>query len=275
MLNQEYLTLMESVSGFAKKAGLNTDNLYSDTYEPKPSGQEKWNLSVSWKTLLGNSCILYSSKDELKPDFDNRLYAQVITDSKEQIRAYEKKAQEKGAEYFSKKVVALAGVEPSPEFLALSTVEQVEYALHEAFHNTLKTVSEKETPHLPWDDEEAAALVVGYIGAIHFFKGTELEDAAIAHWQKYLGLASSVNRLYKELDETLGFGFRVDEHRHQMSQERILQERDEVLERARQELGDKLGGPINNAFFVYWHYFYGDMEKMYGKVKEMENLETL
>lgn len=271
MLNQDYLNLMGSVAGFAKKAGLNTDNLYSTTYEPTPPKQEKWNLAVSWKTLLGNDSILYSPKDERKPDFDKQLYLSVINGSKEQIEAYEKRAQEKGAEYFSKKIVALESIEPSPEFLALSTVEQVEHALHEAFHKTPKIFFGKEMPHLPWDEEEPAALVAGYLGTIHYFKGTELEDAAIAHWQKYLGLATSVNRLYKELDKTLGFGFRVDEEGLQMPQERILKERDAVLEKARQELGDQLGGPINNAFFLYWHYFYGELENMYNKVRETED----
>jgi|GEM_PF-1779713 len=275
MLNQDYLNLMSSVSEFAKKAGLNTDNLYRTTYEPKTQGQENWNLSVSWKTLLGNNGILYSPKDERKPDFDKRLYLPVINDSREQIAAYEKKAQEKGAEYFSKKIVALEDVEPSPEFLALSTVEQVEYAFHEAFHNTSKTAFGKETPHLPWDEEESAALVAGYLGAIHYFKGTELEDAAMAHWQKYFGLATSFNRLYKDLDKTLGFGFRVDENGLQMSQERVLQEREIVLEKARRELGDQLGGPINNAFFLYWHYFYGKLEKTYNKVRETDDFESI
>ncbi|MFH0936194.1 MAG: hypothetical protein V1815_00765 [Candidatus Woesearchaeota archaeon] len=272
MKYNEYLQLMKSVSDFGKKSDLNTDNLYKNNYTP--TDHEKWVISVSWKTSIDNSDILYSSMDEYKPDFDKSLKFPIVVGSKEQIKSYEKKAEEQDAEYFSKKSIAFDGfIQPSSEFLALNTVEQVEYALHEAFHNTPKLFFGKEQAKLFPEYEEASAFVIGHIGSIHYFNETELKPQAIAHLQKHLNLANLVNRFYNELEEVLSF--RAGTDKKPISQEQKMIDREKLLEKARKELGNNLGGPINNAFFVYWNYFYGKVGKMYGKIRDLNDFKKI
>ncbi|MBI3190885.1 hypothetical protein HYZ41_04240 [archaeon] len=268
MNHEEYLQLMKSVSSFGKRHGLNIDKLYRDNYTS--TDYENWVISVSWKTRLDNSNILYSHEDEYSSDFDTRLKFPIVVGPRKQIDKYRIMSEEKCAEYFSKKSIASNGfVQPSPEFLALSTVEKVEYTLHEAFHNTSKLFFGNKQDNLPPAYEEASALTIGYVGCVHYFDLTDLKPQAIAHCQKYLNLARLVNGFYNELNEVLGF--RIGEDKSIIQNDQKMQEREELLERAKTKLGNELGGPINNAFFIYWNYFYEKLEKMHDKVRDLKD----
>ncbi|UCG95404.1 MAG: hypothetical protein JSV92_05215 [archaeon] len=265
MEHKEYVQLMRSVSDFARRYGLETTNLYSDK---NITNDDKWAISVSWKNRLSNNEILYSYIDEYKPDFDKKLKFPIVFGPREKIEEHMKMAEKKNADYFSKKAVSSDGhILPSPEFLDLSIVKKVEYALHEAFHNTPKLFFEEERDRISkWQYEEASAFFVGYLGAVHYFNEDGLRQQAIDHYQKNLNLGRSVNRFYNELDEILCF--RVGKDGTQLSQEIIMAEREEVLERAKKELKDNLGGPINNAFFVYYHTFFEKIDDVYEKIKD-------
>lgn len=268
MNHQDYLQLMGYVSEFGKKSGLNTSDLYRQSYTR--SSDESWSISVSWKESLDNNNLLYDYEDSLKPGFDKRLIKKIISCTKEEIQFFKKRVKKKDAEYFSKKETAFDGfVQPSPEFLKLTPVEQVEYALHEAFHNTSKSVYGEKNGKLPDRYEEESALIVGYIGCVHFFNGTEKEQEAVDHFQKNFKLVNNLNMFYKELDDTLAF--RVGEDKRPISSEQKIREKKEIIERAKKELGTELGGPINNAFFIYWNHFYHNFGQIYESIEKMND----
>lgn len=191
----------------------------------------------------------------MKPDFDRRLCFPIIAGTKEEIKELADKAAAKNADVFSKKVIAGNGyVQPNDEFLALDAVAQAEYAFHEAWHaKPKKDVFGREIPLFGPRLEEGCALAIGYSGAIDFFRGTEHEQDAIAHYEKNIALAKMANEFYKELDKI--YAFRVSKDGRPIPTEQVEMERDEVFRRARAELGNELGSPINNAFFVYWDHF--------------------
>ncbi len=272
MAKKKYLELMASVADFGKEAGLNTDKLYKGNYTPVEGDNHV--ISVSHKIQVDNSEILYSCMDEYNPEFDRRLKFPFIGGSEKQIERYKAMAIEKDAEYFTKKSVAFDGfVQPSPEFLAMGPVAQVEYAIHEAFHKTSKLFFGQKQHSLPPEHEEASALVVGYLGSIHYFKDSGLEQEAVDHWGKNFMLAKKVNQFSRELEETLSF--RCDDNKQPVSMEQKLEERQILLEKAGSEFKGELGGPVNNAFFVYWDYFYKQLEPIYNKVKESRDFKEI
>ena len=265
---EEYLDLMSSVSEFGMNAGLNTQDLYSKTLQNETLNL--WVISVSHKTSLDNYGILYSPRDEYKPNFNRQLTLPVIPAPLEQIEKYKARALEVDAEYFCKKCIASGGkVELSSDFLKLSKVEQVEYALHEAFHATSKQFFGRKVEQLSFEYEEGSALIVGYLGAVNYFRNTNLAEDAERHWQKHFTLARKVNKFVGELEEI--YAFRVGEDQRPVPQEQKLREKEELLKKARIELSDNLGTPINNAFFIYWHPFYCELEQMYDKVKNAKD----
>jgi len=161
---------------------------------------------------------------------------------------------------FIKSVYAWDGfIQPSPTFLSFSPVEQVEYALHEAYHQTKKDLFTRS-------DEEPHACVVGHLGAIDFFRGTNLEKAARSHWQRVLNFSKQVHDYYWNL---------FDLYKSENTREYKMAERERILSRAREEIGTSWGTQINNAFFVYWNYFYGGVERSYGFVEQMKDFKSV
>lgn len=271
-MNEKFNTLMQKVCQFAQDIDLNTTGLVRDRYDEKTCN--RWVISTSWKHLLDNSYILWDQKDEYSPTFNPLIRFPFVSGKKEEIESYKKRAEEKGAEWFSKQSIAFDGfVAPSPEFLAMTEIEQVEYALHESFHRTKKRWGNVERDHLSPEWEEARALVTGYIGATAFFGGSENESHARAHMEKHLDLARKVNQYYKQLDSVCGF--RIGKDCRPVPKEQILAEREEVLGRARKDLGSQLGTPVNNAFFIYWHHFDERFPQTYDKVKDLDVTEAV
>ena len=268
---QEYQLLMKSVSAFAGKIGLNPHGLYKETYNPS-TNEPSWVISVSWKDKLDGSDVLYTSDKKLEPKVRFKLEFPVITGIESEIKRYAKKAEDVGAEYFLKQSISSDEfVEPLPSFLGLSKVIQVEYALHEAFHVTSKYFMGREVQQIPVPmREEARAMIAGHIGAIAYFKGSDLEDEALSHWQKHLDFANKVIQFYKRLQEI--YTSKAENEGRYASQEQKLKEREEVFSTAREQFGNELGLPINNAFFRYWNYFYGVVPIEYKRVSGLENI---
>jgi hypothetical protein len=268
---QQYKDLMQSVSEFAGKVGLNNNGLYRDSYEPN-SKESPWVISVSWRNQLSGSRILYTPREDLDPNLRFKLEFPIIAGTKNETECYRRRAEEVGAEYFLKQSISADGfVQPSPEFLGLGKVRQVEYALHEAFHATSKDFMGNEVQHLPIpSEEEAYAMVAGHLGAIYYFKGSNLESQAVSHWQKHSDLVNKIVQFYRRLEGIYASG--GDGEGKPVSQEQILKEREIVLLEAREVLGNELGSPINNAFFRYWNYFYGGMPRVCQRVSKLENI---
>ena len=113
-------------------------------------------------------------------------------------------------------------------------------------------------------------MIDGHIGAIAYFKGSNLEDEALSHWQKHLDFANKVIKFYKRLQEI--YTSKAENEGRYASQEQKLKEREEVFSTAREQFGNELGLPINNAFFRYWNYFYGVIPREYKRVSGLENI---
>lgn len=269
----EYLTLMKSVSKFAGKIGLNPRGLYKETYNPS-TNETKWVISVSWKDNISNSGILCNPK-EVDPNTRFRLEFPFIIGTQSEIRGYAKKAEDAGAEYFLKQSIAGDGsVEPSPSFLDLSKVVQVEYAFHEAFHSATKDFLGTEFKHYPIPSkEEACAMIAGHLGAIAYFKGSPLEHEAESNWQKHFNLAKKVNKFHKRLRNLYSCRAKLDGSLIPLEQ--ILEEREEEFSDAKKSFGGELGGPINNAFFLYWDYFYGDITWEYKRLPQFGDIREI
>ncbi len=268
---EEYKTLMKSVSVFAEKIGLNNQGLYRETYEPS-TNEAKWVITVSWKNQLDCSGILYTPDQKLDPQTRFKLEFPIVVGTESEIKGYAKKAEEVGAEYFLKQSISNNGfVEPSPSFLGLGRVKQVEYALHEAFHVTTKYFMGREVPQIPIPmEEEACAMIAGHLGAFAFFKGSPLENEALLHYQKHFDLANKIVQFRKRLEDI--YKLRADSEESLISQKQKLKEREEVFSDAKEQFGDELGSPINNAFFRYWNYFYGAIPREYKRVSGLENI---
>lgn len=266
----EYKTLMNKVCEFANDMGLEASGLIKDNSDNDTVDRHV--ISVSSKFQLDDSDILYNFRDTLKSDFDKRLVFPVVGGTEQEILRYKKMAEEKGAEVFTKKSIAFDGfIRPTREFLALSEVEQVEYALHESFHRTKKKYCGRGVDHLSFD-EEPRAVIAGHLGAISFFEGTEREQEAKDHYVKHLGLARKVNKYYQELTDT--FRFRLGDDGRPLDLIHKLKDKDEVIRRAELDFKDQLGGPVNNAFFIYWNFFYCRVADTAGKVAEIKDIKT-
>ncbi len=248
---KEYAELMKSVANFASSIGLNTEDFYRCVHVPS---EDKWVISVSHKDYIGDKHILYSHKDTLKPDFDKRLLFPVFVGSREEINHHRKIAEDNDADIFIRKNIACEFVQPSPEFLALSKVEQVEYALHEAFHNTSKYFAGRKMPSLSRSLEEGSAFVAGHFGAVHYFKDTKLEKEAVRHCKKHIGLVRKFYKFYERLKGI--YNYRLDFQDKPISTEQVMQKREDILKEAKIEFKEELGRPVNNAFFLYYNYFY-------------------
>ena len=268
---REYQSLMSEVSNYCRQIGLEAEGLIKDVCSKQ---EDRWIISVSWKRLMDNSGILYDPRDEFKTNFQARLKFPSVTGTKTEIESYKRMAETKGAEWFAKKSISFDGfVEPSSDFLAMSRVEQVEYAFHESFHRTPKILGDRKVDHLPFAWEEPHAAVVGYLVAIGYFTGKNEEVQARRHWEKHLGLALKVNQFCQELGEV--YSLRLDKDNRPIGIQQTLIDREAVLERARSEMGINLGEPINNAFFLYWNYFYGGLHEAYEKVSHLTNIKDV
>jgi len=267
---QNYLELMKSVCDYAREIGLETEGLVREKHTPS---KEIWVISVSWKHLLDNSTILYNPIDRFKPNFKRELDSPVITGTRREVEGYRRRAEKESAEWFFKKSIAYGGfITPSPEFLALEEVEQVEVALHESFHRTRKRFGSREVLYLPcWEEEHA--LVAGNLATRDYFRNTPLEQEARKNVEKHLALVGKVNRFYEEISQVLSF--RVGEDRRPIPIEKKLEDREVILKRAKQDIGTELGLPINNAFFIYWHYFYSMLPAAYDRVKELGDIKEI
>ncbi len=164
---EEYESFMHSISESAGRVGLNSYNLYSDTCEQ--SQVDKWVISVSWKTSLDSWYILCSEDDP--ENLVRRFNYPFVVGTKEEIESYLRKAETVGAECFSKQSTAWNGfIQPSPQFMELSRVEQAEYAFHESYHSTKKCFLGWEVQHLPsGSEEEARAFVAGHLSMVNYF----------------------------------------------------------------------------------------------------------
>ena len=246
----EYPQLAKRVSKYASSIGLNTNRLFRNSCE---EGEEKWSLVVSRKDRLRKGALIDSPKDP-------RLNFVCKSITLNEMDEYHKIIDEANCEGFVKRNLAWEGyVQPTPGFLLLNPVEQVEYALHEAFHQTEKLMS------LPW--EEPSACITGYLGAIDFFKGTDLEDLAITHWENILKFSNQIHDIYSRLDRL------YQAHRSKEEKNRV---RERVFSESTKLFEDKWGSPINNAFFVYWEHFYGSVPGIYERdivrLKDMKDV---
>ncbi len=265
---EEYIELMQKVTEFAKRIGLNTEGLYSEHYNLITD--ELWVLSVSTRTNFFASQILFDD-DNLGFDEKMRLNSDIIYGSKDEIEAYKKKAEAKGAEIFSKKS-AVWGVwcpliRPSPEFLNLSQVEQVEYTIHEAFHLSKKDEHIGGSLNLA-QYEESAALVAGYIGAIEYFRNTALEEDARRLCDTKLGAMNKMLDYFNKL-QYIYHERMSDEH---LTEERVIELTDPIRNEAINEIGTSLGIPVNNAFFRYYFYFCQGIPSRIDKIHDIPDI---
>lgn len=265
---EEYESFMQSLSEYASSIGLEANNLYKDTYEP--FNIDKWVISVSWKTELDSWYVLCSENDD--KTLIRTLNYPIVVGTKAEIESYLRKAEDADAECFLKQCISWSGfIQPSPHFMGLSKVEQAEYTFHEAYHSAKKCFFEKEVEHLPsGSEEEACAFVAGYLSAINYFKGSELEEEAIKHFQNHLTLANKIVQFYDELYAV--YLFRVGEDKRPIPLEQDMKDREKVFAKAKSVFGGRLGEPINNAFFIYWHYFYRDVPRVYKKVEGSQDI---
>lgn len=267
-MTTEYPDLMRKVSEFGTSNGLNTQDLYRETYDPSTTENDRWVISVSRKTSFDTYRILLEPRDEFSRDPEKmKLKEDVVPGTREEVEGYREKAIGRDSDYFMKQSIAYAGfVQPTPDFLARSTVEQVEIALHEAFHGTSKIVFEREREQLPTiEEEESYASIAGFLGAVHFFKGTELEQEAIALWEKWHEIGKLIVQFYEELNT-------IYEAYPRKPKDEIMRLREEIFAKADKAFGDNLGpGPMNNAKILYWYHFYGRLEEDY---KQIQNAKT-
>lgn len=265
---EEYKFFMRSLSEYAASIGLEANNLYKDTYEA--SNVDKYVLSVSRRTELDSWYILCSENDD--KTLIRTLNYPIVVGTKEEIDSYLRKAEDADAECFSKQCISWSGfIQPSPYFMGLNKVEQAEYALHEAYHSTKKCFLEREVQYLPsGSEEEARAFVAGHLSAINYFKGSELEEEAIKHFQNHLDLANKILQFYDELYNI--YSFRVGEDKRPIPLEQDMKDREKVFTKAKSVFDDNLGGPINNAFFIYWHYFYGHVPRAHKRVENLKDI---
>jgi len=144
----------------------------------------------------------------------------------------------------------------------LEKVVQAEYFFHEAFHATTKFSLGSECPHFPLRNvEEACAFLAGHLAAVNYFKGTNLESESMKFFKSELGLAKNIHQFYKILN---------DVYTHEPL-EKVLETREDIFVRARKVFGSKLGGPINNAFFLYWNHYYGLVPLRYEGYRKAKN----
>lgn len=262
---EEYKGFMRSLSNSARRIGLSSNGIYRCKYEE--SGADRWAITVSRKTELNNMGVLYSGCNMLS----NKLNFPIVVCSKADIERYTKKAEEEGADFFTKYVIARQRfIQPSPQFMKLDKVKQAVIFFHEAYHSTPKYFWEMEVPYNSTPDrEEASAVIAGHLGAINHFKGTDLEGRAEERWKKHLGLAEIIKGFYCELEDMYT---RLSGH-----EEETMRERKEVFKRAEENLGNEsaLGGPINNAFFLYWNHFYGAVPSIYQEIGNPKHVDEV
>lgn len=261
---EEYKSFMCSLSESARSIGLRSNGLWRYNYEE--SRADHWVITVSRKTELDNLGILYSGNDNL---LFKKLNFPLVVGSKLDIEGYVKKAEEEGADFFTKQVIARNKfIQPSPQFMRLGKVKQSVIFFHESFHSTPKYFLGDEVSYNPIpSQEEGRAVIAGHLGAINYFKGTVFEGEAAERWKKNLDLAENIKRFYCELDDMY-----MD-----LSGSEALREREKVFKRAEKNFGGKseLGSPINNAFFLYWHYFYKDVPGIYKKIENLKDIHKV